>query len=89
MHSLLYGGGKENRTAKGITRANQRQMKNEQYKTSLFQGKASGVVGHLIRSYDHELYSEKVKEVALCPFDDKRYVKNGGITTLVHGHYSI
>ena len=64
-------------------------MKHEQYKTSLFQGKATGVVGHIIRSYDHELYSEKVKKMALCPFDDKRYVKNDGITTLAHGHYSI
>ena len=45
---LLYGGGKEKRTAKGITRVNQRQMKHEQYKTSLFQLKATGVVGHII-----------------------------------------
>ena len=64
-------------------------MKHEEYKTSLFQGKAAGVVGHIIRSYDHELYSEKVRKMALCPFDDKRYVKNDGITTLAHGHYSI
>ena len=89
MYSLLYGGGKEKRTAKCITRANQRQMKHEQYKTSLFEGKATVVVGHLNRSYDHELYSEKIKKVVLCPFDDKRYVKNDGITTLAHGHYSI
>ena len=64
-------------------------MKHEQYKTSLFQGKATGVVEHIIRNYDHELYSEKVKKVALCQFDDKRYVKNDGITTLAHGYYSI
>ena len=53
MYSLLYGGGKEKRTAKGISRANQRLMKHEQYKTSLFQGKAAGIVGHIIRSPDH------------------------------------
>ena len=70
-------------------RANQRQMKHEQYKTSLFQGKATCVIGHIIRRYDHELYSEKVRKVALCQFDDTRYVKNDGITTLAHGHYSI
>ena len=64
-------------------------MKHEQYKTSLFHGKATGVVGHIIRSYDHELYTEKVRKVAVCPFVDKRYVKNDGITTLGHGHYSI
>ena len=68
MYSLLYCGGKEKRTAKCITRANQRQKKHEQYKTSLFEGKATVVVGHLIRNYDHELYSEKVKKVILCPF---------------------
>ena len=89
MYSLQYGGGKEKRTAKGITRANQRRMKHEQYKKSLFEGKATSVVGHIIRSHDHELYSEKVHKVALSPFDDKRYVKNDGITTLAHGHYSI
>ena len=51
-------------------------MKHEQYKTSLFQGKATGVVGQIIRSYDHELYSEKVRKMVLCPSDHKRYVKN-------------
>ena len=55
MYSLLNGGGKEKRTAKGITHANQRRVKHEQYKTSLFQGKATGVVGHIIRSHEHEL----------------------------------
>ena len=86
IYSLLYGDGKDKRTAKGITRADQTQMKHEQYKTSLFQGKATGVVGHIIRSNDHELYSEKVRKVAISPFDDKRYVDNDGVTTLAHGH---
>ena len=88
MYSLLHGG-KEKRRAKGITRANQRQMKQEQYKTSLVQGKATGVVVHIIRSHEHELYSEKVRSVALSPFDDMRYVENDGATTLAHGHHSI
>ena len=58
MYSLVYGGEKEKRTANGITRANQRQTKHEQYNTSLFQGKATGVIRHIIGSYDRELYSE-------------------------------
>ena len=85
MYSLLYGG-KEKLTAKDITRANQKRMKHEQYKTSLFQGKPTCFVGHIIRSHDHELYSEKVKKVALSPFDNKRY---DGFTMLAHGHYSV
>ena len=43
MYSLLYGG-KEKRTAKCITHANQRRMKHEQCKTSLFQGKPTCIV---------------------------------------------
>ena len=64
-------------------------MKHEQYKNSLFKGKQTCVVGHTIRSHDHELFSEKIRKVALSPFDDKRYVMNDGFTTLAHGHYSI
>ena len=86
---MLYGEGKEKRTAKGITRACQRRMKHEQYKKSLFEGTQTNVVGHVIRSYDHEMFSEKVHKVALSPFDDKRYVLDDGCTTLAHGHYSI
>ena len=87
IYCLLYGG-KKKRTAKGITRANQSQMKHEQYKTSLFKGKPTCVVGHIIRSHDHKLYSEKVKKMALSLFDDKCCVLNDGVTTLAHGHYS-
>ena len=89
MYSLMYGDGKEKRTAKGITRACQRRMKHEQYKKSLFEGTQTNVVGHVIRSHDHEMFSEKVHKVALSPFDDKRYVLDDGCTTLAHGHYSI
>ena len=59
------------RTAKDITRANQRQMKHEEYKTSLFQGKPTCVLGHIIRSHDQELHSVKVRKGALTPFDNK------------------
>ena len=89
MYSLMYGGGEENRTAKGITRACQRRMKHEQYKKSLFEGTQTKVVGHVIRSHDHEMFSGKVHKVALSPFDDKRYVLDDGCTTLAHGHYGI
>ena len=85
MYSLMYGDGEEKRTAKGIMRACQRQMKHEQYKKSLFEGTQTKVVGH-IRSHDHEMFSEKVHKVALSPFDDKRYVLDDDCTTLAHGH---
>ena len=88
MYSIKYGG-EEKRTAKGITRACQKPMKHAEYKQSLFTGTRTTVVGHLIRSEAHELYSQRVKKVALSPFDDKRYVLDDGHTTLAHGHYRI
>jgi hypothetical protein len=59
MYSMTYAG-QEKRTAKGITRACQRQMKHDHYKRSLFDKTQTTVVGHSIRSHDHELFSEKV-----------------------------
>lgn len=88
MYSLLYGT-KEKRTAKGITRACQRSMKHQYYKECLFNGTNTVVEGRIIRSENHEIYSEKRAKIALSPYDDKRYVTDDGCTTLAHGHYSI
>ena len=42
-----------------------------------------------IRSYDHQLYTEKQNKVALSPFDNKRHILKDGINTLALGHYKI
>ena len=34
-------------------------------------------------------FPRRLDKMALSPFDDKRYVKNDGVTTLAHEHYSI
>ena len=44
---------------------------------------------NLIRSCNQQVYSEKVKKLALSPFDDKRYVLPYGYKTLAHRHYRI
>ena len=41
------------------------------------------------RSYRHEVYTDEVNKVALCPIDDKRYILEDGVHTLALGHYSI
>ena len=88
MYSLLYGG-KEKRTAKGITRTCQRKMKHQHYKDCLFNRKQTVVEGRMILSESHELYTVKKTKIALSPYDDKRYVMEDGHTTLAHGHYKI
>ena len=88
MYSLLYRG-EEKKTAKGIGRTHIRKMRHMDYKKALFDRvKSIATVNH-IRSYAHDIYSERVTKVALSPFDDKRYVLNDGISTLAHGHFGV
>ena len=42
---------------------------------------------NIIRSHDHDVYSETVNKVALSYEDDKRVILEDKIHTLAHGHY--
>ena len=44
---------------------------------------------NIIRSHRHEVYTEEVNKIALCPGDDKRYmyILDDGVHTLALGHY--
>ena len=80
---------KEKKTAKGICRAQIKKMRHEQYKQCLFAKSSTMASCNLIRSHNHQVYSEQVRKIALSPFDDKRHVLENGYTTLAHGHYRI
>ena len=61
----------------------------EDYKKCLFTGKEQLRKMNVIRSHMHEVYTEEVNKVALCPDDDKRHILENGVHTLALGHYSI
>ena len=42
---------------------------------------------NIIRSHQHESYSERVNKVALSKEDDKRIILEDGIHTLAYGHH--
>ena len=44
---------------------------------------------NVIRSHGHEVYTEEVNKVALCPSDDKRHILEDQVHTLALGHYRI
>ena len=59
----------------------------EDYKTCLLTGKEQLRKQNIIRSYEHEVYTEEVNKIALSANDDKRYILEDGINTLALGHY--
>ena len=82
--------GDENKRCKGIKKkVIQKSITHEDYKTCLFTGKEQLRKMNIIRSYDHEIYTEEVNKVALCPNDDKRYILEDGIHTMAWGHYKL
>ena len=42
---------------------------------------------NVIRSHEHEVFTETVNKVALSSEDDKRFILEDKIHTLAHGHY--
>ena len=44
---------------------------------------------NVIRSYRHDIYTEEVNKIALCPSDDKRHILEHLTHTLALGHYKI
>ena len=61
----------------------------EDYKKCLFTGKEQLRKMNVIRSHKHEVYTEEVNKIALCPDDDKRHILEDGVHTLALGHYMI
>ena len=51
--------------------------------------KIKSVMFRTIRSYRHQLYTVEQTKSSLNYYDDKRYILDGGVSTLPHGHCDI
>ena len=90
LYSYKMFEGEESKKCKGVKkRVVEKSITHEDYKTCLLTGKEQLRKMNIIRSYDHEVYTEEVNKVALSAEDDKRYILNDGIHTLAWGHYKI
>ena len=94
LRSKLYSykmlEGEESKKCKGVKKSVvNRSITHEDYKKCLFTGKEQLRKMNVIRSYMHEVYTEEVNKVALCPIDDKRHILEDGAHTLALGHYRI
>ena len=90
LYSFIMEDGKENKRCKGVkTQVVKNSITHEDYKTCLKTGKEQLRKQNIIRSYEHEVYTEEVNKIALSSIDDKRYILGDGIHTLAWGHYKI
>ena len=94
LRSKLYSykmlEGEETKKCKGVKKSVvKKSIAHEDYKTCLFTGKEQIRKMNVIRSYNHEVYTEEVNKVALCSDDDKRYILENQINTLAWGHHTI
>ena len=75
---------------KGINKsARDLHLTHEKYRDCLVKNKNSRVEMHSLRSEKHKIHHLRQVKCALVNFDDKRYIKEDGLTTLAHGHYSL
>ena len=90
LYSFIMEDGKENKRCKGVKKqVVESSITHEDYKTCLRTGKEQLRKQNIIRSYEHEVYTEEVNKIALSALDDKRYILSDGIHTLAWGHYKI
>jgi hypothetical protein len=79
----------EKMRAKGIQRAALKRIRHEDYLRQLRAPEENRLTNRRIGSHLHKLYTYEFPKRGLCAFDDKRYIEDGGITTLAHGHYRL
>ena len=90
LYSYKMDEGKENKKCKGVKKqVVEESITHEDYKTCLLTGKETLRKQNILRSYDHEVYTEEVNKIALSAEDDKRYILSDGMDTLAWGHYKI
>ena len=90
LYSYKMDEGEESKKCKGVKKqVVEKSIRHEDYKTCLETGKEQLRKMNIIRSYEHEVYTEEVNKVALSAEDDKRYILNDGVHTLAWGHYKI
>ena len=90
LYSYKMDEGGESKKCKGIKkRVVESSISHEDYKTCLLTGKEQLRKQNILRSYEHEVYTEEINKVALSALDDKRYILDDGVHTLAWGHYKI
>ena len=87
LYSYKMFEGKEEKKCKGIKKVViKKQISFDDYKECLLSKQTQMRKMNVIRSHQHELYSETVNKIALAADDDKRIILDDGVSTLAFGN---
>ena len=90
LYSYKMFEGKESKQCKGVKKSVVKEsITHEDYKNCLFTGKEQLCKMNVIRSHNHDIYTEEVNKIALSSEDDKRDILEGLTDTLALGNYRI
>ena len=82
-YSVLMDGGSVKKRCKGVkNNIVKKEIMHEDFKTTLFSEEKLIRNQNLIRSRGHNVFTERMKKIALSADDDKRVVLNDGVLTL-------
>ena len=63
-----------------------RKLVHEDYVRCLKGDRSQPLISRTIRSYNHKMYTVEIVKASLNWYDDKRYIREDGISTYAHGH---
>ena len=90
LYSYKMFESQESKKCKGVKKSViKKAITHEDYKKCLFSGNSQLRKMNVIRSRKHEIFTEEVNKVVLCPNDDKRHKLEDGVHTLALGHIKI
>ena len=90
LYSYKMFEGKEEKKCKGIKKVViKKQISFEDYKECLLSKQPQMRKMNVIRSHQHEIFSETVNKIALAADDDKRIILDDGISTLALGNKNL
>ena len=82
--------GKEEKKCKGIKKGVvKKNITQEDYKDCLFTQNVQMRKMNVIRSHQHEIFSETIHKKALSANDDNTFIREDGTSTYAHGHKDI
>lgn len=90
MYSILKADGHEKRKAKVVSNCPRNNaLTRKSYVRALFNKRIKYVTVRQIRSRNHEVFTTEIKKIGLSPCDDKCYVLDNRVSTLVFSYHRI